>query len=116
MDPGQINGFTEAFWGGVTTLQLAKNIEQAIQYNYTGLLHVTNGERISKYDLVSLFIGIWEKDSVSIVPYSGKSVDKSLVSTNEIDFNVPSYSDMLLKQYEWMKANKELYTPYYSIN
>ena len=113
---GEINGFTEAFWGGVTTLQLAKNIEQAIQHDYTGLLHVTNGERISKYDLVSLFIGIWEKDSVSIVPYSGKSVDKSLVSTNEIDFNVPSYSDMLLKQSEWMKANKELYTPYYSIN
>lgn len=113
---GEINGFTEAFWGGVTTLQLAKNIEQSIQHNYSGLLHVTNGKRISKFDLVNLFKGIWEKDSVSIVPYSGKSVDKSIISTKGIDFNVPSYSDMLLKQYEWMKRKKELYSPYYPIN
>jgi dTDP-4-dehydrorhamnose reductase len=113
---GEINGFTNAFWGGVTTVQLAKNIEQSIQHNYKGLMHVTNGVRISKFDLVSLFKGIWKIDSVSILPYSGKSVDKSLISTKGIDFDVPSYSDMLLKQYEWMKTNKELYAPYYSIN
>ena len=59
---------------------------------------------------------VYEIDSVSIMPYSGKSVDKSLISKMEIDFNVPSYSDMLLKQYEWMKTNKELYFPYYLIN
>lgn len=110
---GEINGFTEAFWGGVTTLELAKNIEQAIQHNYTGLLHVTNGERISKFDLVSLFKGIWEKDSVSIVPYPGKSVDKSLVSTTDIAFNVPDYESMLLEQKKWMEENNRFYEEIY---
>lgn len=110
---GEINGFTEAFWGGVTTLQLAKCIEQSIHQNYIGLLHVTNGERISKFDLIKLFQSIWKIDTVSIMPYSGKSVDKSLISKKEIDFNVPSYSDMLLKQFGWMKKRNEMYSPYY---
>lgn len=110
---GEINGFTEAFWGGVTTLQLAKNIEQAIQHNYTGLAHVTNGERISKFDLVSLFKGVWEMDSVSIVPYPGKSVDKSLVSTTDIAFNVPDYESMLLEQKKWMVENNRFYEVIY---
>jgi len=113
---GEIKGYTNVFWGGVTTLQLAKCIEQSINQNYIGLLHVTNGERISKFDLINLFQCIWEIDNVSLMPYSGKSVDKSLFTIREIDFNVPSYSDMLLKQYEWMNTKKELYTPYYLIN
>ena len=111
---GEINGFTEAFWGGVTTLQLAKNIEQAIHHNYTGLLHVTNGERISKFDLVSLFKGMWGKNSVSIVPYPGKSVDKSLISISDIAFNVPDYESMLMEQKKWMEDNYSLYSQIYS--
>jgi dTDP-4-dehydrorhamnose reductase len=111
---GQINGFTSAFWSGVTTLQLAKNIKQSINVNCTGLFHVTNGESISKYDLVNLIKQIWKKHSVSILPYSGKPVDKSLVSIREIDFKVPSYADMLLSQYEWMKGFKEMYSSFYS--
>jgi dTDP-4-dehydrorhamnose reductase len=109
----EISGFTEAYWGGVTTLQLSKNIEQSIQQNYTGLLHVTNGQRISKFDLIQLFNSIWKRDSVSIVPYNGKSVDKSLISIVENDFKVPSYLEMLNQQSDWMKINKELYYQYY---
>jgi dTDP-4-dehydrorhamnose reductase len=110
---GEINGFTEAFWGGVTTLQLTKNIEQAIHHNYTGLLHVTNGVRISKFDLVSLFKNIWKKDSISIVPYPEKSVDKSLVSRTDMSFNVPDYQSMLLEQKKWMEENNRFYEAIY---
>ena len=40
---------------GVTTLQLAKSIELALDQKLTGLHQVTNGERISKYELIKLF-------------------------------------------------------------
>lgn len=110
---GEITGYTESFWGGVTTFQLAKNIEQSIQNNLTGLYHVTNGEPISKFELLNLFNLIWKRDFVSIVPFPGKSVDKSLAASNDFDFHVPSYSEMLLKQYDWMKKNEGFYSFFY---
>lgn len=106
---GEISGFVESYWGGVTTLQLAKCIEESIRYNYSGLLHITNGERISKFDLINLIKSIWEKHSIIIVPYSGKLVDKSLISLYQTAFKVPSYYDMLLEQRKWMIEREELY-------
>jgi dTDP-4-dehydrorhamnose reductase len=111
---GEVNGFTKVFWSGVTTLQLAENIEQSIHYNYTGLLHVTNEIPISKFDLLQLFKLIWKRDSISILPYHGKSIDKSLISTLGVDFKVPSYYEMLFKQYEWMNNRNDFYSLYHS--
>ena len=45
---------TKLFGGGITTLELSKVIEHCINYNIKGLYHVTNGESISKYDLLNL--------------------------------------------------------------
>ena len=50
-----IYGYSKVFWGGVTTLELAKNIHYAIDRDLKGLIHVTNQESISKYDLINLF-------------------------------------------------------------
>ena len=51
---GNVNGYTNAYWGGVTTLELAKAIDVAIENNLTGLVHLSNGEKISKFDLLNL--------------------------------------------------------------
>lgn len=110
---GEINGYTKAFWSGVTTLELAKAIDATIEQNMTGLLHLTNGEKIAKYDLLSLFKEIWEVDKVQINLIEGKSVDKSLSCTiKKFKYKVPSYREMLLSQKEFMNINKELYTQY----
>ena len=53
---GSINGYTGAVWSGVTTIQLAKAINWAIQDNITGLYHVTNNKSIDKYSLLNLFV------------------------------------------------------------
>lgn len=108
-----INGYTEAFWGGVTTLELAKAIDVAIDKNLTGLVHLTNGDKISKYDLLNLIKNIWNKNGVTIKPYNGKSVDKSLSKSDKFYFNVPTYSEMLYQLYEWMKNNENLYLEIY---
>lgn len=113
---GEISGFKKAFWGGVTTLELAKVIEASIEQNLIGLIHISNGKKISKNDLVNLFKSIWGKDDISITPIEGKSSDKSLIS-NRADFNftIPSYKKMLEDQKEWMQLHLDLYNKNYTL-
>lgn len=106
---GEVNGFTKAIWGGVTTLELAKAIDTSISNNLTGLIHLSNGHGISKYDLLHLFKGIWEKENVSIIPYEGKKVDKSLKKSIYFNFNLPGYKEQLAEMKEWMDNHKDLY-------
>lgn len=111
---GEINGYTEAFWGGVTTLELAKAIDAAIEQNTSGLVHLTNGDKISKYDLLSLFKEIWRRNDVIVNPYKGKSVDKSLMKSTIFNYKVPTFKEMLHEQSIWMEENAPLYREIYS--
>jgi dTDP-4-dehydrorhamnose reductase len=113
MQNGKVNGFSEAFWGGVTTLQLAKSIEVAIYNNLSGLLHVSNGEKISKLEILELFKKIWKKNDVEIQKMESKVIDKSLQSSKSFDFYIPSYERMLTELYEWMLQNQGIYETIY---
>lgn len=116
MQNGKINGFSEAYWGGVTTFQLAKCIEVAINNNLSGLLHVSNGKKISKFKILELFKKIWKKDDVEIQKIESKVVDKSLQVSSSFDFNIPSYEKMFLELYEWMLQHEGIYkTTYQSL-
>ncbi len=107
---GTVNGYINAFWTGVTTLELAKAIDATIDQNINGLIHITNGQPISKYELISLFKEIWKTKQITVKPVNGKPVDKSLKS-ERLDFNykVPSYFKMLIDQFQWMKSCQDLY-------
>lgn len=106
---GEINGYTSAYWSGVTTLELAKAIEYIVENPLQGLVHLTNGNPINKFDLVNLFKDIWNKDQTTILPYEGKNVDKSLQKSELLKYEVKSYKDMLIEQSEWMKEFSNLY-------
>lgn len=107
---GEINGFTQAFWGGVTTLELAKAIEVAINQEVTGLIHITNGSKISKYELISLIKKIYNVGRISINPIEGKLENKSLIFTRkDFKYDVPSYEEMLKSQYKFMTDHKDFY-------
>lgn len=109
---GQINGFKTAIWGGVTTLELAKAIDRAIDLNIVGLVHLSNGVGISKYDLLHLFRKIWNRKDIQILPFNGNIIDKSIAKSVRFDYPVPSYEEMLHQQYDWMKTHMELYSLY----
>jgi dTDP-4-dehydrorhamnose reductase len=110
---GSVNGFTRAFWGGVTTLELAKGILDAIEKNLSGLVHFTNGEPISKFELLTLFNDIFER-GVEIQPFEGKVVDKSLSSSKmKWNYEVPSYKSMLEEMKAQMIKHKAQYIPFY---
>jgi dTDP-4-dehydrorhamnose reductase len=113
---GQINGYSNAIWSGVTTLQLAKFIEDLIDRpEVTGLIHYTNNTKISKLNLLKLFALTFSK-KVDIMPYDDYHIDKSLINTrSDIDFNIPDYNNMLMELSEFMKNHRiNLYNQYYS--
>lgn len=111
---GTINGFTGAMWTGVTTLTLAKAMEQAAKENLTGLFNLVNNESISKYNLLRLFNTYFRGDSLTINPSDSLRLDKSLrcTRTDEFSFKVPSYEQMIREMKEWVDNHKDLY-PFY---
>jgi dTDP-4-dehydrorhamnose reductase len=112
----QIKGYSNALWSGVTTLQLAKFIEDLIDKpEITGLIHYTNTAKISKLNLLKLVALAFSK-KIDIISYDDYHVDKSLINTrSDIDFKIPDYNDMLMELSEYMKNNRiNLYKQYYS--
>ena len=111
---GQINGFTKAIWTGVTTLTLAKAMEQALKENLTGLYNLVNNETISKYELLKLFNKYMKDEQIEIVPSDNLSLDKSLINNRtDFSFKVPSYEAMVAEMKEWIDNHKDLYPHYF---
>lgn len=108
-----INGFSNAYWGGVTTLELAKAIEICINEELSGLYHVTNGNKISKYELLHLFKKETPNKNILINNYSEYISDKSLMKSDKYNFNVPSYSQMIEELFIFMNSNLIHYPNYY---
>jgi dTDP-4-dehydrorhamnose reductase len=109
---GTVSGYTRTIWSGVTTLELAKAILWSIENKITGLYHITNNDSICKYDLLKLFKKYTGKE-INIIPIDGKEVDKSFIDTRKlIDYNIPSYEQMVLEMTNLIRSNKVLYSQY----
>ena len=106
---GEVNGYISAYWSGVTTLELAKALHYAMENPISGLVHLTNGVPINKFDLINLFKEIWNKNEITVIPFEGKKVDKSLQKSDRFLYEAGSYQQMLMDQYSWMKNSSTLY-------
>jgi dTDP-4-dehydrorhamnose reductase len=112
---GKVNGYTNAFWTGVTTLELLNAIKIAINQNLCGLYHLVNEEKISKYDLVNIINKVFNK-KLEVHPYDEYTVDKSLINTRkDFKFKVKSYEDMILDMKIWIESNEDLYVHYQNL-
>ena len=109
---GTINGYTNVYWTGITTIELLKAIKTAITENLSGLYHLVNDCKISKFNLVTIFNEIFHKN-LTINPYFGYEVDKSLINTrSDFAFKVNSYEVMIYEMKNWIESNKGLYPHY----
>lgn len=106
---GEIDGFDKVIWTGITTLQYAKCMEQAIENDLTGLRHAVNNQKIDKYSLLQLFNKQFKKN-LKINPKSDYQSNKSLVRTTDYDFKIPSYQQMIKEMAEWISNHKDLYS------
>lgn len=104
-----VTGYTDAWWNGITTLQLAKCILSHIENPaVSGLYHlVNNAVKTNKYDLLNLINDIWGL-GLNVLPGKGpKPVNKVLVDTRlEVDWGIPDYHTQLteLHSYTTSKA------------
>jgi len=110
-----IKGYTRAMWTGLTTLELAKTMEQAAKKRASGLYNMVYSEPISKYDLLKLFNKYMRNDELNIEPFDGFVADKSLKRTRfEFDYVVPDYETMVSEMAEWIMNHKNYY-PHYNL-
>lgn len=108
-----IKGYSKAIWTGVTTLTLARAMEQAIYEDLTGLYHLVNNKCISKFELLNLFNRYFKSNGVYIIKDESICIDKSLInSRSDFLFEVPSYEEMVIDMHEWIVSHKDLYPHY----
>lgn len=106
---GEVGGYDNVIWTGVTTMWFAKCMEIAIEKKLIGLHHCVNNETISKYDLITLFKTYFDKDIV--INHNPDVVSKkTLVRTDKsYDFGIPSYEQMVKEMKDWVINHKEMY-------
>jgi dTDP-4-dehydrorhamnose reductase len=93
-----IPGWDNAWWNGVTTLQLAKCIDRYVRNPcVTGIYHVVNNSvNINKYELLCLINEIYDLGKTVIRNSGPKDVNKILVDARkEFDFAIPDYRTQL---------------------
>ena len=109
---GEINGYTKVMWSGVSTLILAKVVGWAIENKITGLYHVTNNKSIDKFALLTL-IKKYTKKNILINPFDGKKLNKSFIdSRKELNFEIPTYDQMVKEMIFKTKNDKSIYSHY----
>ena len=105
----ETKGYSKVIWTGITTIQFAKCMEEAIEKNLAGLYHAVNGDKIAKADLLKLFAKYF-KPSTKVIEDASFVSDKSLVlRKNDYKFNIPSYEQMIKEMKQWVLENKDLY-------
>ena len=114
MQKGEIKGFTNAYWSGVTTLELARVVDDCIVHGITGLVNLTMTPKISKFDLLVECQRAWRNAQVKILPDNGHVCDKSMISQrNDLPIHLPqNYPAMLLELWDFMNQHREWYRHY----
>ena len=106
---GEIFGFNEVIWSGVTTLELSKGIKFSIINEKDGLWNFTNGTPISKYQLLTKIKQTFGINKVEIKKDNQKKIDMSLKSNRNIDFSIPTYQEMINELFHYYNQNENNY-------
>lgn len=101
---GKVKGYKNVFWNGVTTLELAKATEEMIKHQITGLYHLGSKQKISKYSLLKLIQGVFEKNDVEIISDHAVVLDRTIKNTRtDFQYDIPDYKQMLIALKNWME-------------
>lgn len=110
---GEVKGFANAIWTGLTTLEYAKTIENLLNQKAHGVFQAAPKSTISKYEL----IGIFEKyfsGGRTIVKVDNNRVDKSLVPYwANYNIEIKDYEEQIVEMKDWIEKHPGLYPAYY---
>lgn len=94
----ELPGWTNAWWNGITTLELARCINMYIDHpRITGVYHlVNNNNRINKYDLLCKINQTYNLGKTIVAAQGPKNIDKVLIDTRkDFDFYINDYDRQL---------------------
>ncbi|MFB9077360.1 sugar nucleotide-binding protein [Flavobacterium procerum] len=101
----EVNGYSQAFWSGITTVELAKVIHQSILQNITGLIIISGTNKIDKFSLLKIFNKVFKNNSLTILENANYKVDKSMESSrNDFIYEVLPYEEMILEMKQWVDS------------
>lgn len=113
---GEVKGFANAIWTGLTTLEYAKTIESLLIQKAHGVFQAAPAEAISKYELIKIFEKYFPGGRV-IIKVDNNRVDKSLVPYwGEYDIQIKGYEEQISEMKEWIEKHPDLYPAYYYEN
>jgi len=114
---GSINGYSDVYWTGVTTIELSNAILNCLNQDISGMYHLVNNNRISKYELLNLLKKVFDNSKVNqIIPCHQYAYDKSLVNSREdFIYQVPSYLEMIGEMKKWILDYLPIYPHYLNI-
>ena len=97
----EVHGYRKVIWTGVTTLELAKFIDYAVEKEIKGLFHLAS-EKISKYDLLLLINQVFQK-GIFVAPDDILVCDRSLKTIRkDVEYQIPIHREMLEDLRTWM--------------
>lgn len=102
-----INGYVNVMWSGLTTLELANVILFYIDNFKPNLVQISNGEAISKYNLLVLINKIFKLNK-KITTNTEKISSKCLKPSQDTPV-VKSYSEMINNLFDYMSNKKSIY-------
>ena len=107
---GEVNGFTDAIWTGVTTIEFARVIEKLLLQKAHGLFQCAPDTSISKYELLKVFEKYFPNNR-KVIPISKSRLDKSLIPfMGDYKVEIPDYDTMVADMLSWIKNHKKIYT------
>lgn len=111
---GNINGYVNAIWTGLTTIEFAREIEYLVEHKAHGLFQCVPSKAISKYELLKLFDNCFPGDR-KIIKFDNTRVDKSLIQViGDYGMIVPSYDTIMDEMLQWINEHAFLYPKYYN--
>ena len=109
---GEVNGFANAIWTGLTTIEFSREIEMLLEMKAHGVFQLVPDYSIGKYELLLMFDKQFPAER-RIIKVNNKRVDKSLIQeTNGYPVVIPSYETMIAEMCSWIQNHKELYIYY----
>ena len=110
---GEVKGFANAIWTGLTTLEYAKIIESLLNQKAHGVFQAAPKSAISKYELISIFEKYFPGGR-TIVRVDNNRVDKSLVPYwANYDIEIKEYEQQIAEMKGWIEKHSGLYPDYY---
>ncbi|HEV7454991.1 MAG TPA: sugar nucleotide-binding protein [Candidatus Saccharimonadales bacterium] len=110
---GEIFGYTNVLWNGVTTIELAKGVKAAIEQDLTGIYHLIANDSISKFALLQLFKEVFKRSGTTVTASEGIATGAALVNTRTgFKHQVPDYKTMIKDMKAWMENHPKLYSHY----